>query len=541
MTAVNTKYNEASFVSQFEPNGRTITYKSVGEVLIIGPEHRGRLAASELSGKIGCTILVTEAMPAEISDEMEQAAQLNIKAQIHHYSLQTLQGYLGNFDAAVTGQDALTANSFAKLCLRKGFDLVLDLGRESSLGCELTPAGYYHCPDHESLQKALEELPQMVGDFSKPVYLKINNDICAHSNSHLTGCTRCLDVCPADAIHSNTGRIEIDHHLCHGVGGCASSCPTGAIEHIETPPSQLLEKLRSELPAANPVLVIHDQENGRALLEQISTKLEAQPLRLELEEINCAGLETWMSALAWGARQVVILTSSDIPASALSALQTQLMYAQALLQGMEFDTSRITLINTDDRERLLQLLDTQVAPLSHSGYLPGNRRRDALYQAIDELFSASSQSSQTATMPADSPFGSLQIDSENCTLCMSCAGVCPTQAIQAGGDTPKLMFTQHNCVQCNLCASACPEQVLSLKSEYLFDAKLRKSQQTLHEEAALCCGDCGTAFTTQSLFNKMREQLSGHDMFQGNNANLLELCANCRVKAMMHNQSELIQ
>ncbi|WP_426416349.1 4Fe-4S dicluster domain-containing protein [Aestuariirhabdus sp. LZHN29] len=539
MTAVTMEHS-GSFVSQFEPLQNTITYRSSGELLIVGPEHRARLAAAELAGSLRCTLLITEAMPATLDAEMERAAGLEISAPLHHHKLQSISGYMGHFDATVSLPGGLTDNSLASLSQLKAFDLLLDLGSSAQMSSERAPAGYFYCPDQQSLERALEELPQLVGEFSKPVYLQVNSDICAHSNSNITGCTRCLDVCPADAIQSFSGRIEVDHHLCHGVGGCASACPTGAIEHLDTPPVQLLQQLREPLQQA-----VREQQPAVVVIE--GTESSAVPtdnnhglVRLELEEINCAGLETWLSALAWGARQVVIVAPNDYADTARSALNVQLGYGQALLKELGIDDSRIALIEHNDTQRLAELLASDDQPLSTAGYLPDSKRREALFQAIDQLATATEQAPRALAMPAGFPMGGLNIDGDNCTLCMSCAGVCPTMALQSGGDEPRLRFTQHNCVQCNLCVSACPEQVLELRGEYLLDRSLRKSQQTLHEDAPLCCTDCGTPFATQSLFRKMQSKLAGNHMFQGDNLNLLELCGECRVKALMKQDSELL-
>ncbi|MCL6416256.1 4Fe-4S binding protein [Aestuariirhabdus sp. Z084] len=521
-------------VNQYEPQTSTITYRSSGELLITGPEHRARLAAAELAGALKCTVLITEAMPATVNVDMERAAGLEINAPIHHHSLQSLGGYMGHFDAMVSLPGGLIDNSLAKLSQLKAFDLVLDLGSSALIGNQRSPAGYFHCPDQNSLATALEELPDLVGEFSKPVYLRLNNDICAHSNSTLIGCTRCLEVCPADAISSVSGRIEVDHHLCHGVGGCASACPTGAIEHLETPPHQLLQRLREPLQQQSAAVIIRTDDNT-----DIAANIAEPVIQLVLEEINCAGLETWFSALAWGAPRVVIFAPDDLDETARSALQTQLGFAHAILHGLGLETTRISLLESTNADTLSQWLTSDLTPVSNASYLPDHKRREALFQAIDQLFTAGEQQAQAFGLPAGMPMGGLDINQEQCTLCMSCAGVCPTQALQSGGDSPKLLFTQHNCVQCGLCVSACPEKVLDLRSEYQLDPSVRKSQQTLNEDAPLCCGDCGKPFATQSLLRKMQEKLSGHSMFQ--NSNLLELCGDCRVKALMKQDSELLQ
>ena len=57
----------------------------------------------------------------------------------------------------------------------------------------------------------------MQGQVHALSFLLFRGDICAHSRSRKTGCTRCIDVCPASAITSQGDTVHIDPVLC---GGC---------------------------------------------------------------------------------------------------------------------------------------------------------------------------------------------------------------------------------------------------------------------------------------------------------------------------------
>lgn len=98
------------------------------------------------------------------------------------------------------------------VALRKPhFDLILDLSREPQIQLEMLPPGYFYVgQDPQKLAEALQELPQMIGQFDKPRYVKVNADLCAHNRNGNNGCNRCLNFCPADAIKSVAKQIEID-------------------------------------------------------------------------------------------------------------------------------------------------------------------------------------------------------------------------------------------------------------------------------------------------------------------------------------------
>lgn len=46
-----------------------------------------------------------------------------------------------------------------------------------------------------------------------------------------TGCGRCAQVCPAQAISFNEqGKAVVNPYLCRGCQACVSACPSGAIQ-----------------------------------------------------------------------------------------------------------------------------------------------------------------------------------------------------------------------------------------------------------------------------------------------------------------------
>ena len=137
-------------------------------------------------------------------------------------------------------------------------------------------------------------------------------------------------------------------------------------------------------------------------------------------------------------------------------------------------------------------------------------------------------------LPADAAFGEVQVDADKCTLCMSCVGVCPTSALMAGGEFPRLSFKEWNCVQCGLCENACPEDAIDLRARLLTDHKLRDARRVLHEEEAVHCMSCGEPLATRSMLDTLARKLQGNPMFQSEEAfRRLQMCGDCRVRDMM--------
>ena len=123
---------------------------------------------------------------------------------------------------------------------------------------------------------------------------------------------------------------------------------------------------------------------------------------------------------------------------------------------------------------------------------------------------------------------------------MSCTSVCPSKAVSAGNDVPKLEFNEINCVQCGICESACPERAITLEPRLIADAQQRRGAVTLHEEEPFCCITCGKAFATKSLIDNMTQKLAGHYMFKTERAKLrLMMCEDCRVVDVVQDEEAM--
>jgi ferredoxin len=139
---------------------------------------------------------------------------------------------------------------------------------------------------------------------------------------------------------------------------------------------------------------------------------------------------------------------------------------------------------------------------------------------------------------AGAPFGSIIVDKEKCTLCLSCVSACPAAALQDNLELPQLRFIEKNCVQCGLCAVTCPEDAIVLKPRLLLTAE-RKEARVLNETRPYGCVRCGKPFGTLKAVEAMIGKLAGHSMFQGPALERLKMCADCRVIDMYSAQDEV--
>lgn len=515
----------------------TVTFSTQGHLLITGSEDMIRLAADQLHAMASITLLSTEAIRNTDSAHIEQALEAAATLPVYQTKIEAVKGFLGQFQ--VTVQHENQSIELAKLTQKRAsFDLILNLGESSLFTTELAPAGYFHiAPDADNFSDVISQLPDYIGEFEKPRYFQVNNDICAHSSRGQAGCTRCLDVCPANAISSIKDLINIDPYLCHGAGGCTTACPTGAITYTLPKPVRLLDYVQKLLHAykeaggAHPALLLHDHEQGKQMLSEVLPQLPGNLIPIQLEEIAAAGQEIWLAALAAGVSQVLLLDIPAVPESMRALLKREVKLTQMMLSGLGYNESQLQIVALEDlTASLSDPLNSLYTPISESLHSTQENKRDVLFVALDHLIKHAPQPlPEHLTLPAGSPFGQVTIDPSSCTLCLSCVAVCPTQALTSGGEKPALNFTEQNCVQCNLCERACPENAIKLESRLLL-SDTRKQPIEIHADEPFECITCSKPFAPRRTVEKMLDKLSEHRMFQGTALNRLKMCEDCRVK-----------
>lgn len=468
------------------------------------------------------------------------------------------------------------------------FDLVLDLRAQPAFTMHQPPQGYFHVGgDARALHKAVLELRDAVGEFEKPRFFAYQQKICAHSRNERIGCTACIDVCSARAISSDaslkgrtqgksrggpdavgfaggkpTGGIVVEPHLCVGCGACSTVCPSGAISFSYPSAADQGQRLRILLRAfglaggRDPVLLIHSDGAGAQIVDDLGRAartdramhgVPARVLPVGVWHTASVGIDLWLSAFAQGANQVwLLLTAEEAPEYRL-ALAEQMAVAQAVLTGLGYGDHHFKLIEARDA-RDLPALDTALREAPAVGvartasFNAQVNKRATLELAIDHLrMQAPGRPDAIALPAAGAPFGSLQVNTATCTMCLSCVGACPEGALLDNPERPQLRFIEKNCVQCGLCANTCPENAIALEPRlWLADeGKARTNPRVLHEMEPFSCVRCGKPFGTLRAIEAMIGKLAAHAAFQGAAAERLKMCSDCRIIDMHSNPNEV--
>jgi ferredoxin len=520
----------------------SVTLRSEGSCLVYGRDDEAVAVARQLGTRLDVTLLLTrpgDILPPRVWD-----------LPIYRGTISAARGHLGAFE--VTVDDYAPAIVSARGALdfeppRQGAtsrcDLILDLSGGSPLFSAVQRRDGYFRPDPgnpAAVQRALFDLVDLVGEFDKPRYVDFTAALCAHSRSHKTGCTRCLDVCPTSAIRPDGDHVAIDPYLCGGCGLCHSVCPTGAAAYALPPIGTIAERLRTLLTTYHgaggkaPALLIHDTRHGEELIAAMARHgrgLPARVLPFALNEVTQVGFDVLALAFAYGAAQIVLLAPPE-RRDELMPLAGQTELVEAMLEGQGFGAGRLHILVEADPDAVEGALYNlpEVPPIVAGTFLPMGDKRALMRSAVAQLHKAAPMPQEIVPLPAGAPFGAVEIDAAGCTLCLACVGACPTGALVDNPETPQLRFNETACVQCGLCKATCPEKVVSLVPRLNF-APAAFGPVVLKEEPPFHCVNCGKPFGVKSSIERIVEQLAGrHSMFQSEDrVRLVQMCGDCRV------------
>lgn len=377
-------------------------------------------------------------------------------------------------------------------------------------------------PLESSIESVIETLRQNISYYSYKKFTTYDQNICQYHERREEVCGRCVDVCPTVAIVKidEKKHLNFSHIDCHGCGGCISVCPSGALDYAPTSKESIFEMAR-EFKGHIP-LIIPQKMNISNL--HVSLKESVLPLAIEGEKFLHEG--TFLTLLQESGSQLIF-------------------YSDFLSKGVK---DAISILNSIYQKRygfdaiLVAQTETELPALLESAHLVedsrytfneiGSNKREIFSLRLAHLVG---QEDYGSVKTGESiHYGTVQINEDNCTLCLSCVGACNVDALRADPDTNELKLNASICTSCGYCESSCPEKdCLSIKHD---EIELRPSwfkENVVAKDTLFACVECGVEFATTKAVEKIAAMMG--PIFASNPTKLRTLycCENCKPKLML--------
>lgn len=526
---------------------------SHGRCLIYGRGEEALAMGAALIDDLGVTVMLTHPEETMVSAQMAGVVATG--------KISAVSGSFTKFDVVIdrfaeARPQSRDGWSFDPLAdgVETECDILIDLTGDTPLvsGAHKRD-GYFRADpdDSRAHDEIISRARGMIGTFEKPIYVRFDEHICAHSRNSISGCNRCLDVCPAGAIQPAGDSVAIDQGICGGCGLCGAVCPSGAAQTIYPEAEAvaarmaLLVETYRDAGGKTPALLIHDDVHGGemiGLMARYSKGLPAHVIPLAMHSAARTGHDTLVAAFALGFDQVFVLLDPE-KADENAPVHDQITLARDLLAGIGNKAEdRIIVLDDRDPDVIADALYQGKPPkaLKAAPFVPSGTPRGMTRLALRGLAKANSGEGSVIPLAAGAPYGRVEIDTDNCTICLSCVGACPAGALQDNPDAPQLLFREDACLQCGICASTCPEKVITLAPQFNLGDDAMTNQLVIEDEP-FACTECGKPFGTKRSIENIIGKLENHSMFadEGRLA-MLKQCEDCRVKSLFDGQSKMM-
>ena len=522
------------------PSVRSLDVPSHGVCLIVGPGEGACALAGQLSEALTVTVLMTDGAAAPVSRDYDV-----VRGRLKH-----VQGALGGFRVTIDALEQMVPAGRGEFSFsspqdgaQSECDILIDVaGDVSFVPAPQKREGYLRADPRDPLavMRLAVQAVQLVGTFEKPLYLHVEEHLCAHSRAEQVGCSNCIDICPTGAISPAGDHVAVDPMVCAGCGACAALCPSTAIRYDVPEFDVLLKRIQtlatvfSSSGGTSGHLLVHDDAGAELIrmAARFGRGLPAHVIPFHIGSVQVFGHAEMLAALAQGMARVTVLRG---PRTEADALDREVALANAIA-GRE---AANVLVTEDPDQMSDALYGFVIKSETRTPIVTLGNRRQVTRMAARAL---NPGRETPIDLPQGAPYGAVLVDTDACTLCLSCVSLCPSGALLDNPDMPQLRFQEDACLQCGICATICPEQAITLEPR-LDPRPHALEQKVLHEEEPFACVECGALFGVKSTIEKITEKLAGaHPMFAtSDKARMIQMCDNCRVNAQFHSADNPFQ
>lgn len=343
--------------------------------------------------------------------------------------------------------------------------------------------------EFKSITSPLDSLAKtLIGDDSSHPYDKddytqrpnCNEASCINCMSGISACTKCLDVCPTDAIDLQDGFLSISSK-CVECGLCCSVCPSEALWSTNISPRVLIEKI---------VTVAEIYDECYITCASVLTD-NPSPNVVVLPSFGCMTKEVWLWVLScYSNISVYLPLNSDVDDSSKSEsmLYENIDWAESISGvnvGLEVDFNKLntsykrtyqrkqfveSFIKGSDTEALFRFVGSKLNTINNDldlvikfaseQLISGNLSNVVLNQNQQLLLDCIARHpGYIDKLELSGPV----VDIDRCVSCGVCGSVCPVGAISFD-DSGLFRLNATYCVGCGMCARVCETNAVTMGS-----------------------------------------------------------------------------
>lgn len=378
------------------------------------------------------------------------------------------------------------------------------------------------------------ELPRLfasIGEYLVDEVVYCNNSICQYLAAHNTGCTKCAETCPEQAISLTENGIQINQQSCTECGSCIATCPTGAMQYLRFSDQQFLDYWAQLDVSGTKTIVIGDEAQLHSFWWRNRSKRYSSTFFLEYPNPSALTAMHLLSLYGAGARRIILLSSDQDDIS--RAFMEQAKQSNQIVASFSGEEAFIQITQPDKLPSILtQTIEIQ--SIRQKVIKDQGNRRSTLAALLTTLLEEQLPSQAVLAGETFNTFGTILCDEDRCTQCLACLSSCHIEALQANEEQFTLLSNPSHCVQCGSCIAICPENALSSRNGLELSDDFFQSRELSRAEPARC-EKCGKIFGTRKSLDRVRLLLMEKSP-QHFDPKLLAYCDTCRVVRIFEGQ-----
>ncbi|WP_169999894.1 4Fe-4S dicluster domain-containing protein [Campylobacter sp. RM9328] len=356
-------------------------------------------------------------------------------------------------------------------------------------------------------------------------FINYDSSICQYHERRSEICAKCADACPTVAIlkEDEKKHLVFSHIDCTNCGECVSICPSGAIDYSVMPRMAFIELARM-YKGKIPLIIPRSMS-----LENLNISLPQNVVPFAVEADKFLSHTHLLTLLQESGANLIIY--SNARSRALNSAVDMLNQ----IYELKFKEKAVYVAKNQDELK---------SALEKAKFIQGSEQSVSEYAlAKREIFANRLQAlvgeDTLGTVYADDAieYGTVEINRDTCTLCLSCVGACNVNALIADKSDNSIKFNPSICTACGYCEVSCAEKdTIVLKRGKIELAPKTFEYSELAKDELFKCVECGKEFATKKAVEKIAALMTPRFANQPDKIKTLYCCSDCKAKVMIKAQ-----